>query len=57
MNVLEFMEKRPKSTYGKHIRILDHKTHKNLGNWYDGDIPYKGIYDIKWTAKYIFIFV
>jgi len=57
MTILEFIEKRPKSSYGKHLRILDCSTHKNLGKWYENDNPYKIIKDIKVSEKYIWIFI
>ena len=57
MTVLEFIEKRPTSSYGKHIRILDHASHKSLGKWFDNDNPYRGIRDIKVSEKYIWIFI
>ena len=57
MTILEFIEKRPKSSYGKHLRILDCSTHKNLGKWYENDNPHKVIKDMKVSEKYIWIFI
>lgn len=55
VTVLNFIENRPAKTFGKKIFILDHKTHKGLGKWYDN--PYRVIKDMKMNDKYLFIFV
>ena len=55
MTIHEYMETREKDTYGKRIRILDQKTHKSYGPWWEN--PHAIIKEIKVTAKYIFIFI
>ena len=55
MTVREYIENRPTELYGKKIRVLDNKSHRNLGEWlHNADKPIK---DIKITTKIIFIFV
>ena len=57
ITVLTFIENRPAKTFGKKIFILDHKTHKGLGRWFDDDNPNKIIKDMKMNNKYLFIYV
>ena len=56
MTVREYIENRPTELYGKKIRILDNKSHRNLGEWLYNNAN-KPIKDIKITTKIIFIFV
>ena len=55
MTVKEYIENRPFKTYGKKIRILSAKTHRNCGGWIENEK--KKIKDIKITSKIIFIFI
>lgn len=55
LTVGRYVENRDKMSYNKQIRILDHRTHENLGNWMSNiDAVVK---DVKITAKYVFIFI
>ena len=55
LTVGRYIEDRNKISYNKQIRILDHRTHENLGNWMsNADAVVK---DVKITTKTLFIFV
>ena len=55
MTVKQYLEKRPKATYGKGIRILNNVTRRNMG----GTIAHlsASVKNTKVTEKYIFIFI
>lgn len=55
MNVNRYIETRTETTYGKKVRILDSKSHRNLGPWYRN--AGRDIVEVKVTEKYLFIFV
>lgn len=55
MTVREYIESRPKTVYGKKIRILNAITKKNMGEWFENASAY--VLSAKVTTKYIFIFI
>jgi len=48
---------RDSRTYGKKIRVLDARTHRNIGEWYKDDVINRIVKDVKISGKYLFIFV
>lgn len=57
MTVSDFIETREADTWGKKIRILDNRTHDELGKWYDNKVINKRVKSFKASKKYLFIFV
>lgn len=55
MTVREYIESRPRTVYGKKIRILNAITKKNMGGWVENANAY--VLSAKVTTKYIFIFI
>ena len=57
MTVGNFVDTREADTWGKRIRILDNKTHDEVGKWYDNAVINKRVKSIKASKKYLFIFI
>lgn len=57
MTVSDFIETREADTWGKKIRVLDNRTHDELGKWYDNKVINKRVKSFKASKKYLFIFV
>ena len=57
MTVSDFVETREADTWGKKIRVLDNRTHDELGKWYDNKVINKRVKSFKASKKYLFIFV
>ena len=55
MTVKEYVLSRPKTVYGKKIRVLNAITKKNMGDWMENLSAY--VLSAKITTKYIFIFI
>lgn len=53
----EFIETRELTTWGKRIRVVDNRTHTEVGKWYDNKVVNMKIKSFKVTNKYLFIFV
>jgi len=57
MVVGDFVETREADTWGKKIRVLDSRTHDELGKWYDNKVINKRVKSFKASKKYLFIFI
>lgn len=57
MKVADYINERDPKTYGKTIRVLESKTHRNLGQWYDKMNVDREVKAVKVAQKYLFIFV
>lgn len=57
MTVGNFVETREITTWGKKIRVVDNRTHEEVGKWYDNKVINKRVKSFKVTNKYLFIFI
>lgn len=57
MQVGDFIETRELETWGKKIRVIDNRTHDEVGKWYDNKVINRKMKSFKATKKYLFIFV
>lgn len=57
MTVGTFIETREATTWGKKIRVVDNRTHDEVGKWYDNKVINKSVKSFKASKKYLFIFV
>lgn len=57
MRVGDFIETRELETWGKKIRVVDNRTHNEVGKWYENKIINSKVKSFKVTKKYLFIFV
>lgn len=57
MTVGAFIETREVTTWGKRIRVVDNRTHEEIGKWYDNKVINKSVKSFKASKKYLFIFV
>lgn len=55
LTVERYLAIRDSKTFHKQLRILDSKTHKNCGEWWDNKD--KVVKAVKITSKFLFIFV
>ena len=57
MTVGDFIETREITTWNKKIRVVDNRTHVEVGKWYENKIINKKVKSFKASSKYLFIFV
>lgn len=57
MTVGDFIETREATTWNKKIRVVDNRTHTEVGKWYENKIINKRVKSFKASNKYLFIFV
>ena len=57
MKVADYINERDPKSYGKTIRIIDEKTHRNMGNWWEKANANREVKIVKISQKYLFIFV
>ena len=57
MTVGDFIETREAETWGKKIRVVDNRTHEEVGKWYDNKVINRHVKNLKVTKKVLFIFV
>ena len=57
MKVADYINERDPKSYGKTIRIIDEKTHRNMGNWWEKSNANREVKIVKISQKYLFIFV
>ena len=57
MKVADYINERDPKSYGKTIRVIDKKTHRNMGNWWEKTNANREVKIVKISQKYLFIFV
>lgn len=57
MKVADYINERDPKSYGKTIRVIDEKTHRNMGNWWEKTNANREVKIVKISQKYLFIFV
>ena len=57
LTVADYIDTRNSQSYGKTIRVLDEKTHRNMGNWWEKTNANRPVKNIKISPKYLYIFI